>query len=339
MKQDKRVVPERPDWTEYTLCNDSGMSVSILDYGAIITEVKVPDKNGVSENVVLSMDRGSYNLYEKHSDLCFGAIVGRVAGRIGGASFILNGKEYKLPENNGKNCLHGNQEFNRTLFTGKEIQGPGFVGVELSCVSPDGSNGFPGTVSVRVTYRLWQDNRFTIDINGETDKPTILDITNHTYFNLSGNCRKDISGQILSAPVSHMTPLDSAQIPTGELKTVDDSPFDLNCGKNLGEAIKEVEGGYDHPFLFKDCKHTLSLEDVETGRRLEILTDAPAFVCYTAGCLNEDFKIGEGKAKPFSGVALEMQCLPDAVHNNDFPNIVYTPSLPFKREITWRFSS
>lgn len=337
MKQFNKKVPERPEWTEYTMCNDNGITISVIDYGAIITEVLVPDKNGVAENIVLSMNRGDYNLYDKRSDLCFGAIVGRVAGRIGGASFTLNNKEYRLPMNNGKNCLHGNQEFNRALFKGREIKGEDFVGVLMEYESPDGTNGFPGKVKVTVKYSLWQDNRFTIKITGETNKPTILDITNHTYFNLSGNCKKSIKNQVLKAPVSFMTPLNSEQVPTGELKEVKGTPFDLNKGKRLSEGIKEIDGGFDHPFLFEKGKNRISLEDSETGRRLEIKTDAKGFVCYTAGCLNGDFEIGERKAEPFLGVALEMQNLPDAIHNSGFPSIECYPSAPFKREITWRF--
>lgn len=339
MKQFKRSVPEKPEWTEYTLCNENGMTVSFIDYGGIITGIKVPDKRGVFENVILSMNPGNYFLYEKHSDLCFGAMVGRVAGRIKDASFTIEGKEYRLPANNGGNCLHGNQEFNRTLFKVKEIRGEDFSGAELFYESPDGSNGFPGNVKVTVTYRLFEDNRFKIDIKGEPDRPTYIDITNHTYFNLSGNRKRDIKDEILSADVSSVAVLREDLIPTGELKSVEGTPFDLREGKLLGDAIREIPGGYDHPFLFSEGKHEVSLFDRESGRLLEAETDAPAFVCYTAGCLSEDFSIGEGKAEPFSGVAIEMQCLPDAMHRDEFPSVLCTPEKPFEREIAWRFTS
>lgn len=326
-----RIFPDREHRmdrpvTEYTMTNDQGISVSVMNYGAIITSVLLPDNQGTPENIVLGFrDMAEYI---DHGNLYAGAIVGRTAGRIDGASFRLNGKEYKLPQNDGANNLHGNNEFS-TAFWDAEVfdsvdpsvcEHRQKVSVTFFYTSPAGACGFPGKVHAEVTYILDNTNRFTVQMRATVSEATPLDLTNHTYFNLSGNGKRSVERQVLIADADRYLPLREDLIPTGDVLPVDGTRFDFRLGEPLA-------ADYDDPIVFRENdSHALRLSEAASGRSVTITTDAPAFVMYT---LNEPAF--------HTAVALEMQGYPNAVNCPEFPTSIVTPDTPFTRKTTWIF--
>ena len=337
--------------TEYTLRNDNGISVSAIDYGCIITDVRMPDREGNAESIVLRFP--DLEGYLAHGDLYFGAVVGRTAGRIDGAAFSLNGETFALPANDGANDLHGNGEFATARWEAEVFDAPDpsvcdhrqHVSVTFLYTSPAGSNGYPGEVHAEVTYRLDNRDRFEIRFRAEADEDTVLDLTNHTYFNLSGDGKRDLLSQILIADADRFLELRDDLIPTGRVVPVDGTAFDFRLGEPFAQGRQSedpqnvmVGRGYDHPFLFREGgNHSLRMSDPVSGRALTLTTDAPAFVMYTCNAPDPSVATADGPLVPFAGAALEAQGLPDAVHRPEWPSPVLKKGEVFERTIVWTF--
>lgn len=337
--------------TEYTLTNDRGISVSCINYGAIITDVRVPDREGKTESIVLRFP--DLAGYVDHADLYLGAAVGRTAGRIGGASFEWNGTSYDLPQNDGQNALHGNGEFSTAFWEAEVFDAPDpsvcearqKVSVTFLYTSPAGANGYPGEVHAEVTYQLDNSNNFHISFRADADADTVLDLTNHTYFNLSGNQKSDILSQVLIADADRFLELREDLIPTGKILPVDLTAFDFRLGEPFAEGRNSdhpqnvmVGHGYDHPFLFREGgSHALRMSDPVSGRALTLTTDAPAFVMYTCNAPAEGVELADGPLVPFAGAALEAQGVPGAVHHPEWPSPVLRAGEVFTRNVSWSF--
>lgn len=327
----------------YTLKNRQGFEVTCLNYGCIITRIMAPDADGRFENVVLGFDR--MEDYIKHSPY-FGAIVGRVAGRIKDGRFELAGEAFQLPQNEGTTHLHGgNKGFSWRIWNSKIIEKEGAVGVEFRYTSPDGEEGYPGRVDMTVVYWLTEDNVLTIAYEGVTDRPTLLNVTNHSYFNLSGDAKRDVLHHVLTMKSDRFLELDASLLPTGRMLDVAGTPFDFRAGRYLEDGVKStheqnrlVGHGYDHPFVLSDNRNReIVLTDEESGRKLIVETDEPGVVLYTSNQLKGDFKVWGKPVRPYLGVCLETQHLPDAVHHPEFPSIVLTPGEIYRSTTRYAF--
>ena len=337
--------------TEYTLTNDHGISVSAIDYGAVITDVRMPDRNGNAESIVLRFP--DLKGYLDHPGLYLGAMVGRIAGRIDRGSFRLGDTDFSVPQNEGENSLHGNGEFSSARWDAEVFDAPDpavcehrqNVSVTFFYTSPSGANGFPGEVRTEVTYRLDNNNQFRIEMRAESDRDTILDLTNHTYFNLSGNLARDILGQTLIADVDRFVELREDLIPTGNMLPVDGTAFDFRLGETFSQGRTSehpqnvmVGRGYDHPFVFRENgNYSLRMSDAVSGRALTLTTDAPAFVMYTFNAPDESIQLADGPLVPFAGAALEAQGVPGAVHHPEWPSPILRKGNIFRRMTTWTF--
>lgn len=324
----------------FTLKNDQGLSVTCLDYGCIITEILAPDRNGAQENVVLGFD----NLDGYLADQTYqGAIVGRIAGRIRGGEFELNGKTYSLDKNENTNHIHGGVKgFSKVVWDSTIIKEENHVGVEFKYVSKDGEGGYPGTVEMTVTYSLNNENEFLISAVGVPDADTLLNITNHAYFNLSGDTKRDILDHELSIKSSSFLELDQEFLPTGEPLDVADTVFDFRKGQKIAdgpnskdEQIALVGQGYDHPFLLDE--NLVTLYDEASGRLLKVETNQPAVVVYTSNTM-EGFEMRGVKARPYLGVCLETQAPPDAIHHPNFPSTIVKKGEEYHWETKYTFS-
>jgi len=331
----------------YTMKNDNGMVVKFLSYGGIITEMDVPDRSGQNGDAVL----GFNNLadYETKSPY-FGAIIGRYANRIGGAKFTLDGVEYKLPANDGPNSLHGGDKgFDKRVWTVKPVQaGDGSAAAELTYVSKDGEEGYPGNLTVHVTYTLTNANEFRMDYEATTDKPTVINLTNHAYFNLAGNGSGSIEGQLMMINADRYTPIDSTLIPTGELAPVAGTPFDFRYATPIGARIRSgneqlvYARGYDHNFVLNRTGNGLELAarayDPETGRILEVLTTEPGIQFYTGNFLDSTLLGSAGKQyRQTDAFTLETQHFPDSPNKPNFPSTVLRPGETFKSTTVYKF--
>src|SRR5699024_5427154 len=315
------------EWMEYTLSNDYGMSVSLLNYGGIITKLITPNQHGELENEVLG-----YENYQKYKDNtnCIGGIIGRVAGRIQNASFQLKGKNYELTANEGNHHLHGGKTaFHHVIWDVEPMHEDDKVAVKLTHTSPNREGGYPGEVQVSVTYSLTNDNHFIINYEAISDKDTVLTLTNHTYFNLSG--LKDTVGQhSVTINSDHFLELDEELIPTGKLVNVSNTPFDLRNGKRLEEGFDStysqnliVGNGYDHYFLLNDTDQpNIVVEENKSGRILSITTDQPGVVMYTANGLEDGLKLNGQMSEKHLGVCFETQGPPASLHHEGLPSIV-----------------
>jgi aldose 1-epimerase len=282
---------------EYTLVNDSGMTVSCLNYGCVITKVMVPDRKGNFENVVLGFDE--FDEYLNWSPY-FGAVVGRVAGRIKGARFELDGKEYLLAENEHPNHLHGgNKGFSTTVWNAEIVEEENAVGVKFELNSPDGDEGYPGNLDITVTYLLNNKNELNVTFKGKSDQKTLVNLTNHSYFNLSGNLKRDCSEHLLQLDSDRFLELGPDLLPTGKILDSKSTPFDFRHGQRLRKGIKSahpqnvlVGNGYDHPLIFtKEGENAIVLCDKESGRTMLVSTDQPCVVLYTSNQLEGPYSI------------------------------------------------
>lgn len=330
---------------EYTLTNDSGMSVSCLNYGCVITKIIVPDRNNNFENVVLGFD--NLDDYLELSPY-FGAVVGRVAGRIKDAKFELDGVEYQLAANDGPNHLHGGKQgFNSVIWQTERIEQDDAIGLRFSYLSPDGEEGYPGNLDTSIIYLLSNSNELTITYRAKTDRKTPVNLTNHSYFNLSGNVKRDCCEHILQVESDSFLELGPDLIPTGKMLNPKGTPFDFNQGRLLQSGIKSSHpqnvlagNGYDHPLVFnKPRENTITLSDKESGRSLLVTTDQPSVVVYTGNYLEGPYSISGIIAKNYLGVCLETQGLPDAVHQPDFPSVVLNPGEEYYTTTKYRFFS
>lgn len=346
----KTIFPDggagRPPVHAYTVSNENGMLFTAIEYGAVITDVRVPDREQRSESVVLGFD--SLKPYVDRPDLYFGAAVGRFAGRISNAAFTLNGTVFHLPANEGPNSLHGNGEFSTCLWKAETREGADEASVVFSYTSPDGSNGFPGSVSVTVTYTLHTENKLDIRIDAESDRDTVFNPTNHTYFNLSGNCRSSVTAHRITADVNGFLELGEGCIPTGAILPVDETAFDFRKERPISDGVRsqnpqnvKVRNGYDHAILFRpEGSHTVRLREPVSGRVLSLQTDAPCFVLYTGNYLDNSFAVHNGvPGQKHLGAAIEAQGFPDAPNHSNFPDVVLPAGTPFSRNISWTFTT
>lgn len=331
------------DWILYTLINDKGMHVKILNYGGIITEILVPDREGTFENVVLGFK--DYEDY-KQNDNYLGAITGRVAGRIEGASFEIEDELFHLEANEGAHHLHGGfKGFDQVLWDSESFQTDDTVGLTLNHLSPHGTAGYPGNVKVRVTYTLNRDNELTIQYKATTDQTTPITLTNHSYFNLSGNLQRDIKNHLITMDSDQFVELDSELIPTGKILEVDQTPFDFREKREINDGIQSVyqqnkiaDQGYDHYFLFNQQKsEAVHVLDPTSGRKLTVETNQPGMVMYTANALDEGLPLAGGESKPYLGICLETQGSPASLHNEGFPEIILQKEEVYDKKTTFTF--
>jgi aldose 1-epimerase len=332
----------------YSLKNKKGMEVSITNFGATVVTLKVPDRGGKATDIVLGYD--TLDGYEKGTSY-FGATVGRYGNRIAGGKFSLDGKTYTLPKNNGENTLHGGiVGFNKRVWKAREIDSKEGEALEMSYLSADGEEGFPGSLSAKVVFTLpTERNELKIDYTATTDKDTVLNLTNHSYFNLAGEGNGDILDHVLTLHAKEFTPVDKGLIPTGELRNVAGTPMDFNSATAIGKRINEsyeqlVFGkGYDHNWVLTRAGSGLVIAaeayDPKSGRKLEVLTTEPGLQFYSGNFL--DGAKGKGN-KPYpqrAAFCLETQHFPDSPNHPNFPSTVLKPNQVFHSQTVFRFSA
>jgi len=317
----------------YTLRNDLGYNVSITTYGGAITSLWAPDRNGSFGDIVLGF--GALEDYVSNPRY-FGALIGRHANRIAQGRFALNGVEYQLPKNNGPNHLHGGfKGFDKRVWNAKEEDDV----LHLSYFSKDGEEGYPGNVEAFVDYRL-SGNELSIEYRASTDRDTIVNLTNHSYFNLKG--QGTILKHELTMNADGFTPVSADLIPTGEIKSVAGTPMDFRGGKAIGSDLGLTESGYDHNFVLNDwdgsLRSAVELYELTTGRMLEILTTQPGMQFYSGNFLDGSFigKNGIAYVK-YAGLCLEPQHFPDAPNHSNFPSTVLRPGEEYTHSTVLRF--
>ena len=333
---------------KFTMSNEHGMEVDAITYGATITDVRIPDADGNVESVVMGFD--TLDDYLLNPGLCLGCAVGRIAGRIDGAKFELDGTTYEVPANEGQNSLHGNKEFSSTPWAAEPFETDESCGIVFWYTSPDGLNGFPGEVTVKMTYVLDNTNTFYIRYEAVTDKKTVLNLTNHTYFNLNGNLKNTVEDHLVKANIASYVELREDCIPTGNLVPVEGTPFDFTSGKAIEEGTHSdypqnvmVKHGYDHPLVFdkatfaEDGYHQLQLSCPDAGRTLTIKTDYPCVVMYSGNYFDDSCTVRGVTGKPHLGVALETQGYPDAMHHDNFEPVTLDVGETYDHITSWHF--
>jgi aldose 1-epimerase len=324
----------------FMLVNGAGSTVKITNYGGIVTSLLVPDSSGKMEDVVLGFD--SLDRYLSTHPY-FGALIGRYGNRIAGARFQLNGKEFVLAANDGRNHLHGgNVGFDKVLWNASEKRTADGEGVQLTYRSKDGEEGYPGNLDCTVTYTFNDRNELAIDYSATTDRPTILNLTHHSYFNLNGAGNGDILDHEIMIRAEKFTPSDSELIPTGEVKTVAGSAMDFTRPRKIGSRIQEVAGGYDHNFVLAGKSREASLAAAvsapENGRKMEVLTTEPGIQFYSGNFLDGTIQGKGGRLYPkHGGFCLEAQHYPDSPHQPAFPSTILTPGETYRQQTIYRF--
>ena len=339
-----------PDGTAvrvFTLTNDAGMEVRAISYGAILVSIKVPDRNGQFGDVVVGHD--SLEGYLTRSRF-FGALVGRYGNRIAGGQFTLDGRTYTLAKNNGPNHLHGGvRGFDKVVWQGRVNKDKAEPSVTFTRTSPDGEEGYPGNLAVSVTYTVTNRNELVIDYHATTDKPTIVNLTNHSYFNLAGEGNGDILGHQVTIEADHYTPVDAGQIPTGALAPVAGTPFDFTTPTAVGARIDAdheqltIGTGYDHNFVLRRSGPGLvqaaRIVEPSSGRTLDVRTTEPGLQFYTGNKLDGSYngKSGHGYGKR-SALCLETQHFPDSPNKPAFPSTVVRPGEEYRSTTVYAFS-
>ncbi|HEY0000625.1 MAG TPA: aldose epimerase family protein [Actinoplanes sp.] len=331
----------------YTLANGRGMRAAVVTYGGILQSLEVPDRHGTAANVVLGFE--GLEGYLAHPGPYFGALIGRFGNRIAKGRFTLDGTTYQLPTNDGPNCLHGGATgFDRRVWGAAPVREDGDVGLELQLVSPDGDQGFPGTLQVTVRYLLTADNALRIDYEAVTDAPTVVNLTNHSYLNLSGEGGGDVYGHRLRLAASRFTPVDAELIPTGELAPVAGTPLDFRQPVAIGDHIRDDHpqlrhaGGYDHNWVLDRPGPGLApaahVTEPVSGRTLEVLTTEPGVQFYSGNFLDGTFAGTSGRLyRQGDGLALETQHFPDSPNHADFPSAVLRPGSAYRSTTVFRF--
>lgn len=332
----------------YTLTNGNGMKVSLTDFGANIVSIIVPDAKGNAADVNLGFD----NLagYEVNAP-GFGSFIGRHANRIGGAKFELNGKVYELEKNDGNNNLHGGSiGYNKFMYETEVYEDEEIASVEFSRLSPHMEQGFPGNLDVTVTYSLTEANELVIEYLAVSDRDTVVNLTNHSYFNLSGHDSGDILNHKLWIKANQFTPTDTELIPTGELRDVTGTPMDFRNFKTIGQDINadyeplKIAGGYDHNYVLDisgtEVEKVAELVDEKSGRRMEVFTDLPGMQLYTGNFLKpqENSKTGAVYEK-WGGVCFETQFFPNSVNIPSFPSAILKAGKEFDSVTIYKFSN
>ncbi len=341
-------LPDGREVHQYTLSNGSGLTAQIIDYGATITSLTVPDRNGKLADIVLGYDTLEGYL---NGTAYIGAVVGRYGNRIGKGQFELDGKRYQLTINDGENHLHGGKAgFDKVLWQADASANPSENSLQLQYVSPDGEEGYPGTVTLKVTYTLTDKNELRIDYEGTTDKPTILNPTQHSYFNLSGEFTNTILDHLLMIEADGITPVDKGLIPTGEILNVANTPMDFRTPMAIGAHINdkneqlEFGRGYDHNWVLRGeagkVRKVAELYDATSGRLMSVFTDQPGLQFYSGNFL-------DGSAKGKNGVAYRQRCalcldtpaLPDTPNKPQFPSATLRPGQTYRQTTIYQFST
>jgi len=337
------------DWGEvdgkkvqlYSLTNNNGVTVTISNYGGTVTSWVTPDKHGNKSSVIIGMD--SLSEYLKKPPY-FGALIGRYGNRIGDAKFTLDGKTYQLAANNGKNSLHGgNKGFDKVVWDATPGTDSTKPSLTLSYLSKDGEEGYPGNLKVTVVYSLSNDDELNIDYTAETDKATPVNLTNHSYFNLTGSTANTILNHTLMIDGDHYTPVDTSLIPTGKIEPVKGTPFDFTKAEAIGARIDSVKGGYDHNFVLNRKDSSLQLvavlSDTMSGRKLEVYTTEPGLQFYSGNFLDGKFSSHDGKPVNFrTALCLETQHFPDSPNKPNFPSTILKPGQKYHTETKYKIS-
>jgi aldose 1-epimerase len=334
----------------FTLTNARGVEVRLTNYGGIITSLKTPDRSGRFDDIVLGYD--SLNGY-LHNSPYFGAIVGRYGNRIAKGRFTLDGTTYRLAVNNGPNSLHGGiRGFDKVVWTAEPFRSNGIEGVVLEYTSADGEEGYPGTLRARVTYTLTDDNRLIVDYQATSDKPTPVNLTQHSYWNLAGDGSRDILAHVLTINADSMTPVDTTLIPTGEISTVAGTPFDFRTPMPIGARIDQRQntqirygGGYDHNFVLNrggaavdSLVHAAHVAEPSTGRTLDIFTTEPGIQFYSGNFLDGTITGKAGHIYKYRyGLALETQHYPDSPNHPNFPSTILRPGQQYRSRTVFAF--
>jgi len=345
-KDPKKVIRPAGNVTAYTLINRNGVKCKILTLGGIVAELHVPDKDGKFADVVLGFDNIQGYL-DGHP--YFGSITGRVANRIAGGKFKLDGKEYTIPLNNGKHTLHGGEVgFDKMLWRGEANVGTTGPSVKLTYVSKDGEQGYPGNLTCVVTYTLTNADELRIDYSATTDKTTVLNLTNHAYFNLAGHNAGPITDHELKLLADKYTPADDTLITTGKIDPVKGTPFDFTTATKIGERLKKVGGdpvGYDLNFVHGDKptdapRWVATVTEPTSGRKMEISTTEPGIQFYTGNYLDGKNK-GKGGTvyKQHHAFCLECQHFPDSPNKPEFPSVVLKPGQEYRQTTVHKFSA
>lgn len=317
---------------QYTISNKAGMQVSVLNYGGVITEILVPDRNGNFENVVLGFS--TLDGYLAENNPYFGALIGRYANRIGGATFNLDGQQYKLQDNNNGNTLHGGiKGFDKVVWDVKVESDSALL---MTYNSPDGEEGFPGNVHVEVLLTLGSSNTLTFEYAATTDKATPVNLTNHAYFNLSAGKSPTILDHELQLAAERITEVNDSLIPTGEFMKVVETPFNFLEAKAIGRDIQQVPGGYDHNFVLSETMEVDSpaakLYDPLSGREMYLYTTEPGLQFYSGNFLDGTITGRNGQVYvKHAGLCLEPQHFPDSPNQPHFPNTILHPGETYKQ--------
>lgn len=332
----------------YTLENKNGLKLKVTNYGAIVSEIHVPDRDGNFADVILGFD--TIDEYRDHNDAYFGATIGRYGNRIGGCRFSLDGKEYgALFANDGVNQLHGGKVgFDKVVWDAELVSGDGYTGVKFSYLSKDGEEGYPGNLSASVLYKLTDANEWILEYEATTDAATVYSPTNHAYFNLAGHNGSSPMAQMLQLNASHFTATDDGGIPTGEVRPVAGTGLDFRFAKPIGQDVDSNEDaiasryGYDHNIVIDKLPEELALAavawDSESGREMKIYTTEPGIQFYTGNFLNGALVGKGGYAYPKRGAfCLETQHFPDSPNVGHFPTTTLRPGEVFRSKTVHAF--
>ncbi len=332
-------MPDGKTVNQYVISNDK-MSFSVIEYGAIITSISVPDKNGRLSDIALGFD--TLDDYVNRNDKYFGAIVGRFANRIKDASFTLNNRTYQLDKNDNGNCLHGGKNgYDKMYYQAQIIKTNEGTGVKLFRKSENGEQGFPGNLNIEIEYILSENNEIIMNYSAKTDKDTPVNLTNHTYFNLAGNGTGTVKNHVLFLDSEKYLTVDNVLIPDGNIVSVADNAFDFRTEKPIGKQIDTITGGgYDHCYVLSGNIHKCSARVYEpkTGRLMEMYTDQPGVQFYSGNFLGGIKGKNNKKYNTHDGFCLETQQFPDAPNNKDFPDCIITPEKPYSAKTVYKFS-
>ena len=342
------TLPDGREVALYTLTNANGMVVTVSEWGAAVQSIVVPDRDGNLEDIVL----GYPSLEGYLGDATYqGYTIGRYGNRIGKGQFTIDGQTYQVTQNDGENSLHGGTlGFHKKLWSSEIVKQEGAVGVAMSLSSPDGEEGYPGNIDVKATFTLNDQNELKIAYEGTTDKPTILNMTHHMYYNLTGDYKNSILDHELRIAADTITPVDNQLIPTGEYMLVDSTSFDFQTATAIGARINDEDeqlkfgGGYDHNWVFTDAdgsmKLQVSLYEPKSGRLMEISTEEPGIQFYSGNFLDGTIIGKRGEKYEFRhGMCLEPQHFPDSPNHPNFPSTLLEPGETYQTASILKFSA
>lgn len=324
----------------YTLTNKNGLEVKITNYGATLMSILIPDSGNTKTDIILGFDN-----IQPYVNGCpyFGAVVGRYGNRIDQGKFSIDGQKYQLTVNSFRHHLHGGKQgFDRVVWTPEIVSKDSIGSLKLTYQSKDGEEGYPGNLTASVTYTLNDDNELLMEYEAITDKATIINLTNHAYFNLAGT--GTILDQELTINASNYTPVDTSLIPTGEIKAVANTPFDFTTSHKIGERIDQVNGGYDHNYVLdrksNEMEFCASLLDPASGRKLEIFSTEPGIQFYSGNFLDGSITGKYGQIyQLYAGLCLETQHFPNSPNNSKFPTTILKPGEKYQTKTIYKFST